>query len=58
MKKYRVNVDMIEHGYVDVEAPDEASEAEIRTLADEECQNDGFRGVNSHAEIGKIILNQ
>ena len=55
MKKYRVEVTMTEYGYVEVEASADADEADIRTLADEECNNGGFVGVNSEGIIGDII---
>ena len=49
MKKYRVLVDMIEHGYVDVEAK---NEAEAKEKAFGALDDGAFVGNNSH-EIGR-----
>ena len=56
--KYRINITMIENGFVDIEAEAGLDEATLRTLADEEAQNGGFIGTNSHAEIGEVIINE
>lgn len=56
--KYRIEINMIENGYVDIEAEAGLGEAELRTLADEEAQRGGFIGTNSYAEIGKVIINE
>lgn len=52
MTKYRVEINMIEQGYVDIECEDKA---DIDELAVEECDRGGFRSFNSTSEIVKII---
>lgn len=54
MKKYRVLVDIIEHGYVDVEANDKQ---EATDKAEDEINNGGFVGNNSDVELLEVIEN-
>jgi hypothetical protein len=54
MKKYRVEIDMIEHGYVDVEAE---SVQEATNKATEISNEGGFVGINSEARIVAVRNN-
>ena len=55
MTKYRVLINMIENGFVDVEAQDEQ---EATDKATEESNNGGFVGSNSYAEIVGVEKNE
>lgn len=52
IKIYRVAVDMIETGYVEVKA---TSMEEALFLATEESDNGGFIGYNSSAVVGEVL---
>lgn len=54
MTKYRVEINMIEQGYVEIECEGDLRE-DIEELAINECDNGGFRSFNSTSEIIKII---
>ena len=51
-KIYRIAVEMIEEGYVDVEAN---SKEEALDYAGEVCNEGGFEGHDSYAKIGKVL---